>query len=99
LGDVGYRYDAIGRLSTIVYPGGDAVAWNTQHIVYELMPAADRNIGGVHWRRTATLGNKIDQLYYDAMLMPIIHDVHRDDNGIYFSSWRIRKPRHHFVRI
>ena len=93
-GDVtSYGYDAIGRLATIVYPGGDSVAWNAQHIVYELMPAADRNIGGVHWRKTTTRGNSVDQLYYDAMLRPIIHDSHPADNSIYYSmrtdyDWR-----------
>jgi YD repeat-containing protein len=86
-GDVtSYGYDAIGRLSTIVYPVGDPVAWNAQHIVYELMPAADRNIGAAHWRKTTTQGNSVDQLYYDAMLRPIIHDSHPADNSIYYSK-------------
>jgi YD repeat-containing protein len=88
-----YRYDAIGRLSDVIYPSGDSVAWNAMHIVYDFMPAADRNIGGAHWRATVTEGNRVDQLYYDAMLRPIIHDSHPVDNSIYYSmrmdyDWR-----------
>lgn len=86
-GDItSYGYDAMGRLANIVYPSADSVAWNTQNIVYEYMPAADRSIGAPHWRRTATTGTKVDQVFYDAMMRPILHDIHRNDNGLYVSK-------------
>lgn len=101
-GDVtGYGYDGIGRLSTIVYPSGDSTAWNTTNIVYNFMPSGDRNISGAHWRRTRTEGTKVSQTYYDAMLRPIVQDVHRDDNALYASNrtdydWRGRQTYHSY---
>ncbi|MEX1827894.1 putative toxin [Luteibacter sp. CQ10] len=91
-----YGYDAIGRLSSVVYPTGDSTAWNTKTIVYEFMPAPDRNIGGVHWRRTLTQGQDVEQTYYDAMLRPIIQDSHSPTNNPYWSNrtdydWKGRK--------
>ena len=86
-GDItSYGYDSIGRLSSIVYPSGDTTAWNATNVSYNLMPSGDRNISGIHWRRTLTEGTKVEQTYYDAMLRPIVHDVHRNDNGLYASN-------------
>jgi len=69
----GYGYDAMGRLAAIVYPSGDAVAWNPLSRSMALVTVDDGSgIAGDHWTQTATTGNGRTTTYYDARWLPVL---------------------------
>ncbi|NJB80997.1 RHS repeat domain-containing protein [Xanthomonas arboricola] len=65
-----YGYDAMGRLASISYPGGDSTAWNSTMQAFELVPNAEFGIAGGHWRQTIATGNYRKITYFDALWRP-----------------------------
>ncbi|GAB2789967.1 RHS repeat protein [Dyella kyungheensis] len=71
-----YDYDAVGRLTSVIYPTGDAVTWTPKSTIYDFVTTAERGIGGGHWRRTVAKGDSRDVTYFDVMLRPILRDIY-----------------------
>ncbi|NIJ82972.1 RHS repeat domain-containing protein [Xanthomonas cannabis] len=65
-----YGYDAMGRINSISYPGGDSTAWNSTMQAFELVPSAEFGIAGGHWRQTIATGNYRKITYFDAFWRP-----------------------------
>ncbi|WP_434982779.1 RHS repeat domain-containing protein [Xanthomonas arboricola] len=65
-----YGYDAMGRLASISYPGGDSTAWNSTMQAFEIVPNAEFGIAGGHWRQTIATGNYRKITYFDALWRP-----------------------------
>lgn len=74
----GYGYDASGRLASIVYPTGDAVAWNNMTRNFRALTGSDWMPSGVspgQWRLYEATGNHVTITYFDVMWLPILkHD-------------------------
>ncbi|WP_158883471.1 hypothetical protein [Rhodanobacter sp. L36] len=69
-----YSYDAIGRVTGIIYSAGDEVAWAPETFSYNFVTSAERGIAANHWKRTVTTGNANTVTYFDAMLRPVLSD-------------------------
>ncbi|MBB3226913.1 YD repeat-containing protein [Luteibacter sp. Sphag1AF] len=82
-----YWYDGMGRITDIAYPTGN-VAWAPKHFRYDYVTTAERGIGGAHWRRVVSQGNKSQLTYFDAMLRPILSGTYRDNDGAMHVSSR-----------
>lgn len=67
-----YRYDAMGRLSGITYPGGDSAAWQDTNRSFVSVNAVEYGIAAGHWRLTETTGNAAKVTYYDGMWRPLL---------------------------
>ncbi|PJK14013.1 hypothetical protein CO613_08520 [Lysobacteraceae bacterium NML07-0707] len=68
----GYGYDAMGRLASITYPGGDSTAWHGTSQVFEQVNAAEYGIPAGHWRQTVATGNGRKVTYFDALWRPLL---------------------------
>lgn len=70
-----YEYDGGGRLSRIVYPAGDSVAWNDWSAQFRPLVASDWRPPGVadgQWMRLEWYGNYRKVSYFDAMWRPLV---------------------------
>lgn len=67
-----YTYDGMGRLASIVYPTGDATAWNTTTQVFAQIASAEYGIPAGHWRQTVATGNGRKITYFDALWRPLV---------------------------
>lgn len=69
-----YGYDAMGRMSSIVYPTGDSTAWNTVTMAFQQINADEHSLPAGHWRQSRYQGNKHVNTYYDAMWRPVLEE-------------------------
>ena len=70
-----YGYDAMGRLSSIVYPTGDTTVWTNSVREFRPLTAADYKPPGIaigQWRLYEETGNHITITYFDAQWRPLI---------------------------
>jgi len=67
-----YTWDALGRLTSVVYPVGDSTAWNATTQVFEQVNSAEYGIAAKHWRQTVSTGNARAITYYDALWRPLL---------------------------
>ena len=67
-----YTYDAMGRLASVTYPTGDAVAWATTTRSFVPVAATEYGIPAGHWRQTTSTGNGVQVTYYDALWRPLL---------------------------
>lgn len=74
-----YSYDVMGRLASIAYPIGDAVAWSSSSQSFVQVTTAEYGIPAGHWRQTVTTGNGVRISYYDAFWQPLL--VREYDSG------------------
>lgn len=72
----GYRYDAMGRLAGIDYPGSDTTVWNGMNQSFTQVAGDEYGIAPGHWRRTTTTGSHVSLAYYDALWRPLITAEH-----------------------
>jgi YD repeat-containing protein len=80
-----YAYDALGRIARIDYPSGDAVAWAPK--LYSYVYSADAlGMGGNHWVRTVTQGNRAERTDFDAMLRPVLEGKSEAGTGALYVS-------------
>lgn len=70
-----YGYDAAGRLTNVIYPAGDTVAWVPKTMAYEFVTTGERGIDAQHWRRTVSRGDSREVTYFDVLLRPVLRDV------------------------
>jgi len=84
----GYGYDAMGRLTGIVYPTGDtlaggASAYHGSWANYRALTSADWKPAGVsngQWRKQEGTGDHITVTYYDAMWRPVLTNEYDQNN-------------------
>ena len=69
-----YGYDAMGRLSSIAHPTGDAVAWNNTTLTFAPVASAEYGIAAGHWKKTVSTGNARTVAYYDAYWRPLVEE-------------------------
>ncbi|WP_235570089.1 RHS repeat-associated core domain-containing protein [Lysobacter sp. Root916] len=77
-----YGYDAMGRVSSIAYPVGDSVNWNTLTRAFVQVNQAEMGIPAGHWRQSTVQGNYEKQTFYDALWRPVVQyerDVTNND--------------------
>ncbi|WP_080367244.1 RHS repeat domain-containing protein [Burkholderia pseudomallei] len=67
-----YAYDAMGRMSQIIWPGGDPVTWNTSNVSFVQVNGSEYGLDAGHWHETFTLGNYRKDIYYDALWRPVL---------------------------
>lgn len=68
----GYGYDAMGRISSIAYPGGDGTAWKGTSLAFEKVGMAEYGIAANHWRQTVATGNARKITYFDGLWHPLL---------------------------
>jgi YD repeat-containing protein len=66
-----YRYDLMGRLSRIMYPTNDSVAWNETIVAFQPVGVDEYGIAAGHWRQIVSTGNAQTIDYYDALWRPV----------------------------
>ena len=67
-----FGYNAMGRVSQITHPTGDAVAWAPTTIAFTKVAATEYGIGAGHWRETVITGNARKETYFDALWRPLV---------------------------
>jgi YD repeat-containing protein len=90
-----FRYDALGRLSAIVYPSADTVAWNQTTLSFGQIGSQEYDLGGGHWKQTVTTGTATEVSYFDALLRPVY--VERYDSADVANTSRIVKHQYDFA--
>jgi len=71
----GYGYDAMGRISSVTFPGGDSTAWNAVNQSFQKIGSAARGLPAGHWRLSRTEGNLGTYVYFDAMWQPVLTET------------------------
>ncbi|KRA21044.1 hypothetical protein ASD69_07070 [Lysobacter sp. Root604] len=66
-----YGYDTMGRVSSITYPTGDSVNWNTVSRSFEQVNQDEFGIPAGHWRQVTTQGNHQKVTVFDALWRPL----------------------------
>lgn len=90
-----YGYDSAGRLHTVTYPTGDSRAWTSKTYDYFYV-AAEQGIGGNHWKRVVTQGDRVDTINFDSMMQPVLVATKSASTGTAISTqtnfdWRGNK--------
>lgn len=67
-----YDYDFMGRMTSMVFGAGDAVAWNATSQTFEQAQSEEHGIAAGHWRLSKTTGNRRQITWFDAMWRPLI---------------------------
>ena len=68
----GYTYDAMGRITKVTYPTGDATTWNATTSSFAQVNSAEYGLASGHWKLTQTTGNYRKQTFYDARWRPVL---------------------------
>lgn len=76
-----YGYDAMGRLSSVTPPGGDATAWNAYALPMVQVASDEYGLAAGHWRQTVSNGASgagfgYSVTYYDALWRPVLNKVY-----------------------
>jgi RHS repeat-associated protein len=75
-----YGYDTMGRLASITYPSEtqlgvcDTSRWNQTTIATEFITTPEHGIAAGHWRTSTGTGGGYVNVYYDAMLRPVLEE-------------------------
>lgn len=67
-----YDYDPMGRLTSIVHPSNDNVAWNATTLSFSQINSVEYGLAAGHWRQTIATGNGRKLTFFDAFWRPII---------------------------
>ncbi|MHC9086274.1 RHS repeat domain-containing protein [Luteimonas sp. RIT-PG2_3] len=67
-----YTYDAMGRLTRIIYPLEPTGAWNDTVQAFEPVASSEYGIPAGHWRQTISTGNGRKVTYFDALWRPLV---------------------------
>lgn len=67
-----YKYDPMGRLSEVIHPTGDEVAWNSTVQSFRPATVSAYGLPAGHWQQTVSTGNAHKITYYDAMWRPVV---------------------------
>jgi len=78
-----YGHDAMGRLASITYPGGDPVSYHPTYRAFEQVWTSEYGLPAGHWRHTTSAGNSRSITYYDAFWRPRMtrtYDIANESN-------------------
>ena len=67
-----YGYDAMGRVSSVIFPTGDSVAWAPLSRSFQQINGAEYGLPAGHWRQILASGSGRMETYYDALWRPLI---------------------------
>jgi YD repeat-containing protein len=67
-----YGYDAMGRLSRIIYPSSQTEHWNDTIREFRLVSADEFTMIGSHWKSLVQTGNGLTTTYFDARWQPVL---------------------------
>lgn len=70
-----YRYDAMGRLTRILWPSADTVAWNDTAIDFAPVAGGEYGVPAGHWRQTVSTGDSRKVTYFDALWQPLVTET------------------------
>ncbi|WP_374437623.1 BPSL0067 family protein [Inhella sp.] len=62
-----YQYDAMGRVSAVIYPTGDPVGYSPTIQTFEQVGSSEFGIAAGHWRQTISTGNARKVRFFDAL--------------------------------
>ncbi len=62
-----FEYDAMGRVSRVIYPTEDQSAYHDTVQRFEQVPYWEYGLADGHWRQIITTGNAVTERYFDAM--------------------------------
>ena len=62
-----FNFDAMGRVSRIIYPPGDPVTYDDTTQRFEQVWFAEFDLPAGHWRQAITTGNAVRMRWFDAM--------------------------------
>lgn len=71
-----YGYDALGRVTRIDYPTGDAVAWTPTIYSLNRSGASAYGLAAGHWQLRRTEGARTRVTYLDALFRPVIEEAY-----------------------
>jgi len=67
-----YQYDAMDRLTRILYPVGDSTTWTDTTTPFVKLTAVENTIPANYWKQTVATGSGQVVTYYDAQWRPIL---------------------------
>ncbi|MCD9033664.1 RHS repeat protein [Luteimonas sp. Y-2-2-4F] len=67
-----YQHDAMGRITRIVQPTGDSVAWHDSVFTFSRATAPAYGIPAGHWQHTEVVGYRAKILFLDALWRPVL---------------------------
>ena len=68
----GYEYNPLGRLTKIIPPTNDTIAWNSTTLSFEKLATPVYDLLAGAWKQTISIGNSRSETYFDAMWRPVI---------------------------
>lgn len=86
-----YGYDEMGRLASVVYPGGDSTVWNNKALAFQKVEADEYGLPAGHWRQTMSQGNYRKTLYFDALWRPVVEQEEDVANSSATLRWLTRR--------
>jgi YD repeat-containing protein len=90
-----FGYDVMGRLSSILYPTADTVAWNQTTLTFSPVASQEYDLVAGHWKQTVTTGTATEVSYLDALWRPVY--VERYDSADIANTSRIVKHQYDFA--
>lgn len=76
-----YGYDQMGRVSSILHPSVSRVGecdtsrWRAASILHQRIGSDEHGLSAGHWRSSRYEGSKHVNVYYDALLRPVLEEV------------------------
>lgn len=67
-----YGYDALGRLTSLAYPTGGSVSWSSTSQSFVYVASSEFGVAANHWKQTVTTGNQKREIFFDALLRPVL---------------------------
>lgn len=89
-----YDYDAMGRLSRIVYPTGDSTVWHDTVLSFEPVNGSEYGLPAGHWRHTSTTGNRRKSTYFDALWRPVAEQEEDLSDPQATTRWSMKRYDH-----
>lgn len=90
----GYGYDAMGRLASIIYPGGDSTVWDTTWRHFEQINEEEYGLPPGHWRLIENTDDYMKVVYFDALWRPVVEQEEDVTDDAATLRWRNMRYDH-----
>ncbi|MGH8050538.1 MAG: RHS repeat-associated core domain-containing protein [Arenimonas sp.] len=84
-----YEYNPLGRLTKILPPAGDTVAWNATTLSFDKLATPAYGLPAGAWKQMISVGNSRSETYFDAMWRPVVKREY--DNANILSTQRFSR--------